>query len=97
MKAEDDRIAALRDVLLGAEKASFKPLIPNQHNNTESKLKPSQQEALIKIATAIDVAIPHKDIAALLNTSAGAVKARVHRAMKLLRERVEHARRASSN
>jgi RNA polymerase sigma factor (sigma-70 family) len=41
--------------------------------------------------------IPHKDIATLLNTSTGAVKARVHRAMKLLRERVEHARRASAN
>jgi RNA polymerase sigma-70 factor (ECF subfamily) len=41
--------------------------------------------------------LPHKDIATLLNTSAGAVKARVHRAMKLLRERVEHARRASAN
>jgi RNA polymerase sigma-70 factor (ECF subfamily) len=41
--------------------------------------------------------IPHKDIATLLNTSTGAVKARVHRAMKILRERVEHARRASAN
>ena len=41
--------------------------------------------------------IPHKDIATLLNTSTGAVKARVHRAMKLLRERVEQMRRASAN
>ena len=41
--------------------------------------------------------IPHKDIATLLNTSTGAVKARVHRAMKLLRERVEQVRRTSAN
>jgi len=40
--------------------------------------------------------VPHKDIATLLNTTTGAVKARVHRAMKLLRERVEQTRRASA-
>lgn len=41
--------------------------------------------------------LPHRDIATLLNTSTGAVKARVHRAMKLLRERVEQTRRAAAN
>lgn len=40
--------------------------------------------------------LAHKDIATLLNTTTGAVKARVHRAMKLLKERVEHQRRAAA-
>jgi superfamily I DNA and/or RNA helicase len=59
MKAEDDRVSKLRDVLLGAEKASFKLVSKDPNRYQDTKLNPSQQEALDKIASAEDVAIIH--------------------------------------
>jgi ATP-dependent RNA/DNA helicase IGHMBP2 len=59
MKAEDDRVSTLRDVLLGAEKASFKPLSNDENRYQDTKLNTSQQQALDKIASAEDVAIIH--------------------------------------
>ncbi|HEY8935254.1 MAG TPA: AAA domain-containing protein, partial [Cyclobacteriaceae bacterium] len=57
IKAEDGRLAELRDVLLGAKTAEFKT--EDVATPIDSKLNPSQQAALVKIATAKDVAIIH--------------------------------------
>ncbi len=60
MRAEDSRVAALRDVLLGVEKASNKPINPNSPAESyEARLNPSQLDALNKISLARDVAIIH--------------------------------------
>jgi ATP-dependent RNA/DNA helicase IGHMBP2 len=59
MKAEGNRIAKLRNILLGAEKALFKNPTENIQQLQNTKLNPSQQEALQKISSAEDVAIIH--------------------------------------
>ena len=55
MKAEDSRLAELRDILLGVNKAKI------EHHETpfDSDLNNSQQKAITKIANAKDVAIIH--------------------------------------
>jgi len=58
MKAEDDRLAHLRDVLLGSKPASFKP-DKDIFTISNPKLNDSQREALNKIMFANDVAIIH--------------------------------------
>jgi ATP-dependent RNA/DNA helicase IGHMBP2 len=59
MKADDSRVATLRNILLGAEKASFKNLNEISSKAENTRLNSSQQDALRKIASAEDVAIIH--------------------------------------
>jgi len=66
IKAEEGRIAELRDTLLGERKASFQNLEVkdkekelNDNDNPQSGLNISQQRALDKILTAQDVGIIH--------------------------------------
>jgi ATP-dependent RNA/DNA helicase IGHMBP2 len=66
IKAEEGRIAELRDTLLGGRKASFQNLEVRSKNkelsakdNSVSRLNSSQQSALEKILTAQDVGIIH--------------------------------------
>ncbi len=55
IKGENRRVAALRDILLGEDKASFS----NQSFQNSSELNPSQNEACALIASAQDVAVVH--------------------------------------
>jgi ATP-dependent RNA/DNA helicase IGHMBP2 len=61
IKAEDGRIAELREVLLGYKKAAFTnyELIASSHEFDGSKLNESQQQSLKKVLSAQDVGIIH--------------------------------------
>jgi ATP-dependent RNA/DNA helicase IGHMBP2 len=58
IKAEDGRLAELREILAGESKPSFNAQTANNQHQTDN-LNPSQQEALQKIEHAHDVAIIH--------------------------------------
>jgi len=59
MKAEDNRVAELREIFLGDQPAKVQPLPPGHEPPSGSVLNSSQQEALHKIVTAKDVAFVH--------------------------------------
>jgi len=58
IKAEDGRLAEFREILVGADKPKFEQLTANSQQRTTT-LNSSQQQALQKIESAVDVAIIH--------------------------------------
>lgn len=59
IKADNNRLAELRDILLGSKQATFNDHITVEDNPRIAKLNSSQQQALKKIITAQDVGIIH--------------------------------------